>query len=175
MTIGALSIKAAAAAMDRRGFASGQVISHWSAIVGEELAGFAAPLEVKFPRQRNDHATLVLQVASGAAATMLHLKTPMMLERINAFLGYNAVSRIEAHQGPLPKRKQRRVATRAPAALPSGDTERIQQATKSVASDSVRGALERLGVSVARRMLDDTTTGHDAKMAKPLGTTKRGP
>ncbi|MBL8643062.1 MAG: DUF721 domain-containing protein [Rhodospirillaceae bacterium] len=148
-TIGALSGKLASPVLDKRGFASGAVIGRWPEIVGHELAAFAVPLEIKFPRHRNDRATLVLQVASGGAATLLQLKTPQLLERINRFLGYEALSRVESHQGPLPRRAKAKPAPE-PALTPE-DESRINQKVKNIVSSDLRVALEKLGAAVARR------------------------
>jgi hypothetical protein len=147
--VGALLPRAAGAALSKRGFAGASVISSWPAIVGEELAGVAAPIEVKFPHRRNDQATLVLQVASGAAATLLQMKAPLLIERVNAFLGAGTVGRIEARQGPLPKPRGRKTDESAP--LSADEETGIVQAVNGVASAEIRDALQRLGVAVARR------------------------
>jgi hypothetical protein len=166
-TIGALLPKAAAAALGQRGFAGGAIINRWAAIVGEDLASYAVPIEVKFQRQRNDQATLVLQVASGAAATLLQMKAPLIIERVNAFLGTGVISRIQAQQGPLPKK---RVRTAAPQVVLSLEEEaEITQATQHVASPEIRSALTELGFAIARR-------GHEqsgANRAKDLSRKHR--
>ena len=67
--IGTLTERVAKPALGKRGFAGGEVLAHWSTIVGDDLAAFAVPLEVKFPRGKNAGATLLLRISSGAAAT----------------------------------------------------------------------------------------------------------
>ena len=103
--IAGLAARAAKPALGKRGFAAGEILTHWDTVVGPELAAFACPIEIKFPRGRNAGATLHLRIASGAAATLLHLKTPTILARVNGFLGYAAVSAIQVAQGPLPRRR----------------------------------------------------------------------
>src|SRR5690242_3162768 len=90
-------------ALGKRGFAASAIIARWPEIVGADLARFAIPLQVKFPRGRNAGATLLLRVSSSAAAAMLSHKSPVIVARVNRFFGYEAVSRIEANHGPLPK------------------------------------------------------------------------
>ncbi|MBL8630106.1 MAG: DUF721 domain-containing protein [Rhodospirillaceae bacterium] len=146
------SAKVAHPILDKRGFASGAVIGRWPEIVGAELAAFAVPLEIKFPRHRNDKATLVLQVASGAAATLLQMKAPVLIDRVNAFLGYAAITRIEAQQGPLPRRRQ---AKRRPEpVLEQAELSGIEQKIKDIVSPDLRVALQKLGAAVARRSHD---------------------
>jgi len=151
-TIGALLPRAAGAALAKRGFAGAAVINAWPAIVGEELAAVAAPLEVKFALRRGDKATLVLQVASGAAATLLQMKAPLLIERVNGFLGAGTVGRIEARQGPLPKPRRRTQPGQPPLRLE--DEARVMQATAQVASAEIKDALQRLGLAIARRSRD---------------------
>ena len=147
VTIGALTERIAKPALGKRGFAGGEILARWSAIVGDDLATFAVPLEVKFPRGKNAGATLVLRISSGAAATMLHLKTPLILERVNAFFGYKAIDKVQAAQGPLPRAKKIPKPTRAQAPKPANLSE----------------ALDRLGDAVQRR----TTQTVDIKPAEP--------
>src|SRR4051812_43707735 len=89
-------------ALGKRGFAASAIIARWPEIVGADLARFAIPLQVKFPRGRNAGATLLLRVSNSAAATMLTHKSPVIVARVNRFFGYEAVSRIETNHGPLP-------------------------------------------------------------------------
>ncbi len=148
-TISALLPKAAAAALDQRGFASGAVLSRWSEIVGKDLASYAVPIEIKFPRQRNGQATLVLQVASGAAATLLQMKAPLIVERVNTFLGYGAVRNIQALQGPLPQKNARQAPPLVK--LSAEEEAEVFQTTQHISSPDIRSAMTDLGLAIARR------------------------
>ncbi len=139
ITIGALTERIAKPALGKRGFAGGEILARWTSIVGDDLATFAVPLEVKFPRGKNAGATLVLRISSGAAATMLHLKTPLILERINAFFGYKAIDKVQAAQGPLPRAKKIPRPARTSAPKPVNLSE----------------ALDRLGAAVQQRAARD--------------------
>jgi hypothetical protein len=153
--VGMFSAKIAAPILDKRGFASGAVIARWPEIVGAELSAFAVPIEIKFPRQRNDKATLVLQVANGSAATLLQMKAPVLIDRVNAFLGYAAISRIEAQQGPLPRRQ--RMKAKPEPVLNAAEESEIEQKIKNVMSPDLRVALQKLGSAIARRRHDGET------------------
>ena len=121
ITIANLATRAARPALGKRGFAAAEILTHWETVVGPELAAFACPIEIKFPRGKNAGATLHLRVASGAAATLLHLKTPTILARLNGFLGYGAVAQLQAAQGPLARRRAK--IAPAPPTQPSADLE----------------------------------------------------
>jgi hypothetical protein len=134
INIASLSARAAKPALGKRGFAAAEILTHWSTIVGPELAAFACPIEIKFPRGKNAGATLHLRIASGAAATLLQLKTPTILARVNGFLGYGAVSALQVAQGPLPRAR----------ALPAP----VSPAEKPT---TLEGALDRLRAAVEQR------------------------
>lgn len=154
--IGVLAGLASRAAFDKRGFASASILGRWPDIVGAELAQHAMPVEVRFARVGAERAVLVLQVASGAAATLLQMRAPLLIERVNAFLGYPAIGRIEAHQGPLPKPRRR---VRRPLAPASPEAERaVNQKIGDIGSDDVKSALRRLGLSIARRRAAEAGT-----------------
>ncbi len=138
VTIGTLTERVAKPALGKRGFAGGEILSHWSEIVGAELAAFAVPLEVKFPRGRNAGATLVLRIASGAAAAMLQMKTPLIIERVNRFFGYTAIDKVQAAQGPLPRKPLKRKAP---------DAAQINASRPATVSE----ALAKLGAAVKQR------------------------
>ena len=148
-TIGALLPRATAVALGNRGFAGSSVINRWAAIVGEDLARVATPLEVKFPYQKNNDATLVLQVSSGAAATLLQMKAPIIIERVNGFLGHATVSRIQVQQGPLPQKRTREAA--AAVVLSPEDEQKVLHATEHISSPDIKAALTQLGFAIARR------------------------
>ncbi len=157
--VGMFSAKIATPILDKRGFASGAVITRWPEIVGAELAAFAVPLEIKFPRHRNDKATLVLQVANGSAATLLQMKAPVLVDRVNAFLGYAAIARIEAQQGPLPRRTRAQIKPEP--VLNAAEESDIEQKIKNVVAPDLRVALQKLGSAIARRSHD-----HDARHSR---------
>lgn len=148
--IGTLSGRVAGPAMGKRGFGSASLIAHWPAIVGAELSTFACPLEVKFPRGKNDHATLMLRVAHGAAATLIHLKAPAVLERVNRFFGYNAVDRVQVSQGPLPV-VAKPAGEYRPAPLNAERQAEVDKDVSAVGPPELKAALKRLGEALQRR------------------------
>lgn len=146
LTVSRITDRLTRAAFGKRGFTDAAVIARWPEIVGADLAAFACPMQVKYPRGRNDAATLVLRVSSSAAAAMLQLKTPQIVARVNQFFGYAAVARLEASHGPLPPRPAKAAKTADP--VPSAA---VEAATAAVASDELRDALRKLGARLQHR------------------------
>lgn len=136
-------------AFARQGFASAELVTHWPEIVGEEIGTLAEPMKLQWPRT-NDHdntepATLVLRVEGPAAIEVQHL-APIILERVNRFLGWRAVGRISLRQAPL-ARPQVRARVSAPTAA---ETAQVEKTLTGVSDESLRGALARLGAAVKR-------------------------
>jgi len=148
INIGNLTGRLTRPALGKRGFAGAEILTHWPTIVGAELAAFACPLEVKYPRGRNAGATLHLRVAHGAAAAMLQMKIPAIIERINRFFGYEAVMQVQAAQGPMPKRAK---APPAPPPLSAEAVAEVENQVENIASQPVKAALTKLGKALQQR------------------------
>jgi hypothetical protein len=85
---------------DRFGAGSDDLKARWREIVGEALAGRSEP--VKLVKSRTGGATLELRVAGPVAALVQH-QAPLILDRLNVYLGPGAVARLRIVQGPLSK------------------------------------------------------------------------
>jgi hypothetical protein len=72
--------------------------ARWREIVGEALASRTQP--VKLTKARSGGATLELKVAGPVAALVQH-QAPLILDRLNLYLGPGAVARLRIVQGPI--------------------------------------------------------------------------
>ena len=131
----------------KQGFASRELITRWAEIVGPEVANHAQPLKIQWVRpvegQPEEPATLVLRVEGPAALDIQHASS-VIIERVNRFLGWNAVGRLALRQAPL-SRPLKRVVPKPP------DPEAVADAAAQlgdVADDELRQALARLKASI---------------------------
>jgi hypothetical protein len=137
------------AAFKRHGFASTEIVTHWADIVGAEIAAHSEPIKITWPRHGEtdepEPATLVLRCEGPAALEIQHL-SDVIVERINRFLGWRAISRIALRQAPLTRRDKR------PVRPPPDATEarRIADSMTRIADEPLRAALGRLGAAVKR-------------------------
>jgi hypothetical protein len=139
-------------ALGSRGLAGVDLIAQWATIVGPELAVLATPQNLKGDRPGKDTGqggTLQLRVASSAAAMILQLKGPQIVERVNRYFGYRAVARLQAIPGGTSKPIPTRPAEDAP--LPPEVRGEIDRTVAKVAEPDLRQALARLGAAVRRR------------------------
>jgi hypothetical protein len=133
----------------RQGFASGELVTQWQTIVGDEIAAHSEPIKIQWPRpvhdQEPDPATLVLRVEGQMALEIQHLSS-VILERVNRFFGWQAIGQIALRQAPL-----RRVEKPTPPAGPDPQkTARVAAELDDIADGDLKAALARLGASVKR-------------------------
>lgn len=95
-----------------QGFAQAEIITRWRSIAGPLLAAHTVPEKLFFPKGQ-DSGTLYVSADSAFALELQHL-APQVMERINGYFGFPAVSRIAIRQGSggLRGRVQRRVPVR---------------------------------------------------------------
>jgi hypothetical protein len=124
--------------------------SRWREIVGESLAGRSEP--VKLVKSRTGGATLELKVAGPVAALVQH-QAPLILDRLNLYLGPGAVARLRIVQGPLRGPRPQAVRSAAHRPRPPLDAAAEQALAESLAEmreGPLKTALTRLGREVLR-------------------------
>ncbi len=131
----------------KRGLAEAALISEWPDIIGAALAAETVPLRIARGADGTG-GTLHIRVSGALALELQHLQ-PQVIERINGYFGYRAISRIALHQGPIRARKP---AARRPAASPSKEDAKVLAAQLNrVSDDELRQALDALGRGVLGR------------------------
>ena len=130
-------------AFKRFGFIQSSVVSRWGEIVGERYAKVSCPESIRFPTGAKAGGVLTLLV-EGAHAPLLQHLTPVIVERVNRFFGYEAVNRIVFRQGrppAAPKRPQR--------AQPGTVPQELGEGLREVADPELRACLESLAAQLA--------------------------
>ena len=111
----------------------------WPAVVGAELAA------ATWPHALGRDGVLKLRVAATIALELQH-RAPLLIERINLYLGRSAITRLVLVQGPLPLPVSPGPAPPAP--LAADDVRAIEQQLAAIADPELRAALIRLGENV---------------------------
>jgi hypothetical protein len=138
--------RVAGPALRRRGFSEAKVVTDWTEIIGAELARATMPERLTFPQGPEGGGTLRIRAAGPLALELQHLE-PLVIERINRYFGYRAVSRLSFVQAvalpgrPPAKEKPQPRLTEAEAA-------RLTDTVAGIEDKSLKEALERLGKSV---------------------------
>lgn len=129
----------------RRGFAVREIVTRWSAIVGEQLAAQSCPEKLVFPPNAGGDATLHIRVEGPLALELQHL-SPLIVERVNTYYGFNAVARLTLHQAPLPVRV--RPPVRAARTLTGAERRDLDTTLAPVQNPELRQTLAALGRSI---------------------------
>jgi len=98
--IGELMPEIGRTAFRRFGFVQSSVVTRWPEIVGPHHAKVCSPEAIRFPPGEKSEGILQL-VVKPAHAPLIQQVTPEVMERVNRFFGYNAVSRVKIRQGAV--------------------------------------------------------------------------
>ncbi|MDE2134042.1 MAG: DUF721 domain-containing protein [Alphaproteobacteria bacterium] len=108
---------AARTAFTRAGFSDPTLVLRWDEIAGPETARLARPVRLS---EGPNGGVLTLKAEPGAALFLQHETRPLC-ERINAYLGRPAVSRLRFVQGPLIPRHAPSMHRTLPGTIPPAD------------------------------------------------------
>ena len=156
--VGAYVARALEPAARARGFATTALLAYWPSIVGAELATFTAPDRVVWPRRRNEAETanapkarrgegavLLLRV-SGPRAIEVQNRAGPILERVNGYFGYRAITEMRILQAPVARLGKRP----APPAPPPAEAS--LPVSGAIEDQGLRRALARLGQATRARL-----------------------
>ena len=137
-------------AFAKQGFASIELVTRWTEIVGAEIAAHSEPEKIQWQRayegEPPEPGTLVLKVEGPTAIEVQHLSR-VILERVNRFFGWHAVGTLRLRQAPV----SRRAGRKPPAAADTEAAARIAAELPDITDDGLRQALGRLGAAVKKQ------------------------
>ncbi|KIC45236.1 Zn-ribbon-containing, possibly RNA-binding protein [Ruegeria sp. ANG-S4] len=139
---------------ESRGFAVSRLLTHWTEIVGQDIAAIAQPVKVGYAKG-GFGATLTV-LTTGPQAPMLEMQKEQLKERVNAVYGFSAISRVRITQTAAtgfaegqasfdhkPKQAEPEIAPEIAA--------EADNVSRDVNDEDLRAALERLGRNVLSR------------------------
>jgi hypothetical protein len=140
-----------------RGFATTALLTDWRTIAGAELAAFTMPDRLVWPRRRDETeaakppknrrgegATLVLRVDGPRGIEVQH-RAGQILERLNGYFGYRAITELRLRQAPITRAARARAAAFAAKAEPL-------PASSGIDDENLRLALGKLAAAVRARV-----------------------
>lgn len=89
--------------LSKRGLAEATILLDWNKIVEDEIAALSYPEKVMYSPGKKSKGTLLLNV-DPSAALQLQYSLDLIIDRINGYYGYEAISRIKLLQQPLPSK-----------------------------------------------------------------------
>ena len=130
------------------GFVQSSVVTRWPEIVGEQHARVCMPEAIRFPPGEKVEGILQLVVVPAHAPLIQHV-VPEIMERVNRFFGYKAVSRVKLRQGEVkPLRAEERA--KAPPSLKPIPME-LGDSLRDIGDPELRRVLESLARSLGTK------------------------
>ena len=130
-----------------RGFVEVDILTEWDKIVGSELAQYSFPQKISFGKEKNN-GTLYLAVPSGAYALELQQRSKFIIDKINTYFGYNAVSNIKIIQNAgmvplqLPQEKKHKIS------VTQEQKDQITALTNEINNEDLKNILIKLGENI---------------------------
>lgn len=134
----------------KKGFVEISILTNWDKIVGEELADYSFPQKIDFKREQKNNGILHLQVPSGAFALEIAHREKYILEKINAYFGYNAVSGLKIVQNSSISLREKTVDEKSKKveALTEDEKKYIESMAEDIKSSKLKEILIKLGQAI---------------------------
>lgn len=129
-----------------QGFVRAGILLEWESIVGKRFSAICQPEKVIFPLHQRREGKLVIRTPSAMAPELAFLE-PKILEKINCYYGYQAISRLVIVQGPI-KKKQEKIESKPP--LSSAAVDFVQNQTAAIEDVFLQKALFSWGCEILR-------------------------
>ncbi|MEZ5824724.1 MAG: DciA family protein [Geminicoccaceae bacterium] len=130
----------------RRGFAEASILNDWPSIVGKAFASRCQPISIDFRRGTKRQGVLTLRAAGGAALELQH-QARQIIERVNDYLGFDAVRHLRIQQGSLPARHADET-DEARCDLTAEEEEGLEQRLRDIDQRELSDALRELGRTI---------------------------
>lgn len=128
--------------LGKKGLVHADILSHWTDILGPELACGITPFSVSFSK-KTEGALLNVKAFSGAYAVEFTARKEQIKERLNSYFGYTAIYDIRVTQGgtftpPEPTKKTPEISAQK--------KEEIHQIASEIETSQLREAVIQLGL-----------------------------
>jgi hypothetical protein len=122
----------------------------WQQVAGEKLHGRTQPLHIQWPQRVSADDQFkpgaLVVAAEGSVALDLQYSSGELVERINRFFGYPAVSRIRIEQKPIMRFKEKQ--KRPEPVLNADEKAGLEASLSRIEDEGLRETLFRLGTHV---------------------------
>lgn len=145
--IGSLVVNTITPICQQNGFIQARILLEWDYIVTPQFARFCTPLKVTFPLKQRNNGRLLLRATSSMATEISYLE-PHILDRINQYFGYQAISKIHLLQGPISQRITPKKPSLKP--LPDAVQSSLETQVRPIEDDRLRAALLSLGAGISQ-------------------------
>ena len=133
----------------KKAFAEADVVCNWENIAGKDTASYSKPSKIEFKKDERTGGTLFIETYSGAFALELQTKSKILIDKVNVFFGYNAVSNIKIIQNSKPSINLVQDVIKEQKVLVTDEEENyIEMATEGLESENLSDVLKKLGRAI---------------------------
>lgn len=137
--------------MGKHGFNEIDIILNWEKIIGTDLAQYSTPLKIDFKKNEHNNGILNLSVPTGAFALEIKHREKFILEKINGYFGYQAVSGLKIIQNNNLSEEdfQKNTPVKEKKILVTEDEENyINKQINEIQNDDLKEILKKLGKDI---------------------------
>lgn len=132
----------------KQGFVNASVVLDWPQIVGQNFADLCQIIKVTFPFNSRLDGCLHVTTTSSMAAVLAY-EEPLILEKINRYYGYQAISKLKIFHGlKITKKKPAQIKVESAVALFTPEIE-------GVLYEPLKEALANLGQHIQKNQKRD--------------------
>lgn len=130
----------------QKSYMIGTIIHDWPTIVGDDFAALTHPYKVSFAKGTSTHGTLYLSVRDNSTSMMIHHHQGILLDKVNRYLGYTALSQITPRIGMRSTASPHKKTTYRQ--LSSTENEAIAQTLQDLPEGALKESLRQLGTTL---------------------------
>jgi len=133
---------------NKRGFENGAIIQNWRLIAGSSIADISQPERIVHQKGHSNNATLYLRIQNSALSTEIQHLQPQILDRINTYFGFKAITSLKLIHRPITI-----IKTKNKPYPPINKQEKkcLDSELANIKDDDLRYALEKLGEAILKR------------------------
>lgn len=134
----------------KKGFMEIDILTNWDKIVGTDLASYCFPQKIDFKREQKNNGILHLCVPGGAFALEIQHREKNIIDKINTYFGYNAVSSIKIIQNTAfcLENKEEYSYSPPPVIVTADEKNYINSLAEEIKSSKLKEILIKLGQSI---------------------------
>ena len=137
--------------LGKNGFVETDIITNWVEIICEQLAQYSFPQKIEFPKDKKNNGCLHITVPSGAFAVEIKHREKYILDKINTYFGYNAVSSLRIIQNNelcISDYNIKKTNKKALPQISKEDSDFIKNISNEINNENLKEILIKLGHSV---------------------------
>ena len=132
-----------------------ELLNSWNEIVGTNIADYCLPQNISFNKNERTDGCLHLSVPAGAFAMEIQQNQRQIIEKINSFFGYPAVSKLKINQTGNPEillKGKKNTDKMKKMVVTKEEESYITELIKDIESDELRQSLKKIGRAVFSRL-----------------------